>query len=143
MILNLNQLLKNDGVNNLIEKEVVFPKVQCTTNHIFVMKGLDKTETKDLNNIIRTANLKLCEIIYGMLLLTINNGSEAIDLSEKTSWMDKDKYITRHLIVEIRNSDVQITKPMSKQKSELSDQKGKAKLFDLDANIKKTKKEFD
>lgn len=52
--IEFEQFVANDGIKKLEEKVVAFPKVQSTTMQVFVTKGLDKSNTNDLNFIVKT-----------------------------------------------------------------------------------------
>lgn len=89
------QLVQVGSIENLCEKAVVFRKVQCTPNQIFVMKGLDKSHTNDLISIVKTDNEILSENSFWSK--PIDGHDETIGLSDQSSWHVKNRDISKAL----------------------------------------------
>lgn len=89
--IEFEQIVKNQGLKNLKEKTIVFLKVQKIPNQVFVMRGLDKDDTFDLNSIVKTNNFNCCDDYFWFV--PIDNCDETKCLSEKKSWKVKGRYI--------------------------------------------------
>lgn len=54
--IEFEHFVHNAGIENLKQKVVVFQKGQSTPNKVFVIKGLDKSDTNDLTSTVKTDN---------------------------------------------------------------------------------------